>query len=391
MGSIRALIEGVQGILMEKKLRANPKHAMDPNKRIEKLFQHIAEHPSVPSYGGFDSRENFLDALARISGNSKLDDGQKHRQIDSNEKDFSDMTRRFEKVNGKPDKVDRLRAKLWAKTVGLTDLDARRKKIAKDDADTADLAKSYGRDAAIAKQRIPASEREDLAAVSAKHRELGAGGGHVGGQKIFTGKKAALDKLKVGGPMRKSRDVGGEATMPGPGGADVAGKWVTSRGKRLFFPDAPGGDVPEGPWGGGPGRPGWKGRGGDWHPGNGVMPQKGQLSLFAKKGKQEGRTYGGQLLSEALAAVLAEYRTAGWSTEKTNKKGTTFKVTPPGKKGVWRTVGGKNVFFAKGEDEPWGGAPFRPGWTKRSGKFRPTAKRGVARPVAQKKRKRGKR
>jgi hypothetical protein len=123
--------------------------------------------------------------------------------------------------------------------------------------------------------------RKELADVSAKHRELGAGGGHVGTKKIFTGKKSAMDQLKAGGPASKGSDAGGEGTMPGPEG-EVDGKWVTVRGKRMFFPNDPGEGVPEGPWGGAPWRPGWTGKGGDWRKGRGVPKQKGQMSLFGK-------------------------------------------------------------------------------------------------------------
>jgi hypothetical protein len=114
-----------------------------------------------------------------------------------------------------------------------------------------------------------------------RKKELMAGGGHVGGKKIFSGEKASLDKLKAGGPVRKGVDAGGEGTMPGPEG-EVEGKWVTVRGKRMFFPNDPGEGVPEGPWGGAPWRPGWDGKGGDWRKGRGVPKQKGQMSLFGK-------------------------------------------------------------------------------------------------------------
>jgi hypothetical protein len=134
-----------------------------------------------------------------------------------------------------------------------------------------------------------AKEREADAAnreETERKKEALKGGGHVGGEKIFTGKGSGLDKLKVGGPERKSVDVGGEDTMPGPDG-EVEGKWVTLRGKRLFFPDNPGDGVPEGPWGGAPWRPGWKGKDGDWKPGRGVPKQKGQLGLFGKHESME--------------------------------------------------------------------------------------------------------
>jgi hypothetical protein len=182
----------------------------------------------------------------------------------------------------------------------------------------------------------------------------------------------------------RGKSVGGEATMPGPKG-EVDGKWVTVKGKRLFFPNKPGGDVPEGPWGGAPFRPGWTGRGGKFRASKGVMPQKGQLGLpglgRGKRKRQEARAYGGRRLSEALAGIvagcLAEYRTPGWSTTPSGKGGKVWNVKPPGKKGVWRTVGGKHVFYPQDGSGPWGGSPARPGWTKKSGKFRPTAKRGV--------------
>jgi hypothetical protein len=187
-------------------------------------------------------------------------------------------------------------------------------------------------------------------------------------------KKMAQDRDAPSG-----KSAGGEATMPGPKGA-VDGRWVTVNGKRLFFPDKPGGDVPEGPWGGAPFRPGWAGKGGKFRAARGVMPQKGQLGLPGigrGKKKHEARTYGGRCLSEALAGILAEYKTPGWSTTPSGKGGKVWNVKPPGKKGVWRTVGGKHVFYPQDGSGPWGGSPARPGWTKKSGKFRKSAKKGM--------------
>jgi hypothetical protein len=189
------------------------------------------------------------------------------------------------------------------------------------------------------------------------------------------------------GSTRQVKKAGGIGHMDGPSG-EVEGRWVTVRGKRLFFPDNPGGDVPEGPWGGAPWRPGWTRKGGKFRPAERGRGNKQQLKL---KGF-EARSHAGRSLSEQLAGLLVEYRTPGWSTAPTNKKRTKWNVKPPGRKGAWRKLGGKNVFFADGEREPWGGAPFRPGWTRRTGKFRPTAKKGAVRPVKKKAaRRRGKR
>jgi hypothetical protein len=283
-----------------KKMRSNPKHAMDPDERMEKLAKHIAEHPSVPGHGGWDFQTDALNDLARIDPR----DMSKHDRLDRIESNFRSNVREYEREHGKPDKVDRLRSKLWAKTVGLADLDQRREKLAVQDNESgkhremdpktkAAFSRAFSALGSNERSSAGASSadddrkaRKELADVSAKHRELGAGGGHVGGEKIFTGKGSGFDKLKVGGPERKSVDVGGEDTMPGPDG-EVEGKWVTLRGKRLFFPDNPGDGVPEGPWGGAPWRPGWKGRDGDWKPGRGVPKQKGQLGLFGKHESME--------------------------------------------------------------------------------------------------------
>lgn len=223
------------------------------------------------------------------------------------------------------------------------------------------------------------------AAKAAKLRALMPRGGAFQGKANFPNIKSRLDGKyePEPSPRKKAKSAGGDATMPGPSG-DVDGKWVTVKGRRLFFPDQPGGDVPEGPWGGAPFRPGWAGKGGKFRAGRGVMPQKGQLGLPGlKRGKKkhETSTYGGRRLSEALAGIvggiLAEYKTPGWSTTPSGKGGKVWNVKPPGKKGVWRTVGGKHVFYPQDGSGPWGGSPARPGWTKKSGKFRPTAKKGV--------------
>jgi hypothetical protein len=82
---------------------------------------------------------------------------------------------------------------------------------------------------------------------------------------------------------------------------------------------------------------------------------------------------GGRPLSEQLGAYLVEYKTKGWSTTP-DKSGKVYKTTPPGKKGVWRTLNGKHVFFPQDGSGPIGGAPGRAGWTKRTGKYHEAGK-----------------
>jgi hypothetical protein len=167
--------------------------------------------------------------------------------------------------------------------------------------------------------------------------------------------------------------------MPGPGG-DVEGKWVTVQGKRLFFPDKPGGDVPEGPWGGAPWRPGWTGRGGKFH---GAIKGRGNKQQMKLKGF-ESRAYAGRPLSEQLGAFLGEYRTKGWSNVP-DKGGKVWKVTPPGKKGVWRTLkNGRRAFFPQDGSGPIGGSPKHAGWARGSGRFRAGAKKGAKQATATK-------
>jgi hypothetical protein len=98
-------------------------------------------------------------------------------------------------------------------------------------------------------------------------------------------------------------------TVPGPEGP-VAGEWRTVKGKHLFFPDKGevGGDVPEGPWGGAPWRPGWTGKGGRFRGANlDRKPNKRQMRLPGL----ESRADRGGLLSEQLGAILAHYGHGG--------------------------------------------------------------------------------
>jgi len=81
-------------------------------------------------------------------------------------------------------------------------------------------------------------------------------------------------------------------------------------------------------------------------------------------------------LSEQLAAFLGEARTKGWSNV-SDKSKKVWKVTPPGKKGVWRTLkNGRHVFFPQDGSGPIGGHPGHAGWTK-GGKFRAGPKKGA--------------
>jgi hypothetical protein len=97
-------------------------------------------------------------------------------------------------------------------------------------------------------------------------------------------------------------------------------------------------------------------------------PHKAAKKAPKGKAKTEARTPGGRPLSEQLGAYLVEYRTKGWSTVP-DKSGKVYKTTPPGKKGVWRTLNGRHVFFPQDGSGPIGGAPGRAGWTKRTGKY----------------------
>jgi hypothetical protein len=93
-------------------------------------------------------------------------------------------------------------------------------------------------------------------------------------------------------------------TVPGPEGS-VSGEWRTVKGKHLFFPDKGevGGDVPEGPWGGAPWRPGWTGKGGRFRGANpDRRPNKRQMRLPGL----ESRLEAGRPLSARLAALLRE-------------------------------------------------------------------------------------
>lgn len=93
----------------------------------------------------------------------------------------------------------------------------------------------------------------------------------------------AAEKKQNAGDFKATSD--GKAEVPGPEG-QVDGEWRTVRGKRVFFPSDPGDEVPEGPWGGAPWRPGWDKQGRFREPKT-DRPQKGQLSLFGKHESME--------------------------------------------------------------------------------------------------------
>jgi len=252
---------------LEEAKKSNPKHAQDAEGRARILLRQIRDDPGISDVvdsGRTSPKDRFLRTVALLP--QKGQSAYKHDVMDKLEKDVRAHKKANDTLAGNESEKHR---EMDPKT-----------KAAFSRAFSA-LGSNEQPSAGASSADDDRKARRELADVSAKHRELGAGGGHVGTKKIFTGKKSAMDQLKAGGPASKGADAGGEGTMPGPEG-EVDGKWVTVRGKRMFFPNDPGEGVPEGPWGGAPWRPGWTGKGGDWRKGRGVPKQKGQMSLFGK-------------------------------------------------------------------------------------------------------------
>ena len=371
MATMRQLIEGLRGLLGEERkwLKTSGGHELQPG--VETRAMDLRKR--MQGIKDAKTRERASDVLSiRLRSMEKKPAAERHAFLDNVERIYSSQLS-DQGFRGDEDAIKRSKAKDGPDSF----LDVRTgKHMTQKQLDRRD-----GNEKAAKKRQATgaggSTASAEKAVAGGRAREMMAGGGIFQGKKIFPNVASRGSGYQAEPtPRRKGKSVGGDATMPGPGG-DVAGKWVTVKGKRLFFPDKPGGDVPEGPWGGAPFRPGWTGRGGKFRAARGVMPQKGQLGLFGKKRRHEGRTYTGRPLSEQLGAFLGEYRTKGWSNVPDKSK-KVWKVTPPGKKGVWRTLkNGRHVFFPQDGSGPIGGHPGHAGWAKGSGKFRAGPKKGA--------------